>query len=50
MVNEVDARGQIVHLDNKLAPQVELPHLITCMFEKRYSTSSAGMQLDSFLP
>ena len=50
MVNEVDARGQIVRLDNKLAPQVDLPPLITCMLEKRYLTSPAAMQLGSFLP
>ena len=29
MVNEVDTSGQIVHLDNKFAPKVDLPPLIT---------------------
>lgn len=29
MVNEIDASGQVVHLNNKLAPQVKLQLLIT---------------------
>lgn len=35
MVNEVDASGQVVHLDNKLAPQVYLPSLIKFMLTRR---------------